>query len=77
MLVFIHFAYWADALFSNPTFGELLHSLNNEPYFAYWTFGELLHSLNNEPLKNKIRNIEKLNKKSVNIKNGIDSMKHV
>ena len=40
---------------------------NNNP-----TFGELLRSLNNDPLKNKIRNIEKLKKKTVNIKNCID-----
>ena len=39
---------------------------NNNP-----TFGELLHSLNNDLVKNKILNIEKLNKKIVNIKNGI------
>ena len=39
---------------------------NNNPRF--W---ELLHSLNNYLLKNKIRNIEKLNKKIVNIENGI------
>ena len=39
---------------------------NNNP-----TFGALLHSLNDDLLKNKIRSIEKLNKKIVNIKNGI------
>ena len=40
---------------------------NNNP-----TFGEFLYSLNNDDLlKNKIRNIEKLNKKIVNIKNDI------
>ena len=39
---------------------------NNSP-----TIGELLHALNNDLVKNKIRNIEKLNKKIVNIKNGI------
>ena len=39
---------------------------NNNP-----TLGELLHSLNNDVLKNKILSIEKLNKKIVNIKNGI------
>ena len=35
------------------------------------TFGELLRSLNNYLLKNRIRNIEKLNKKIVSIKNVI------
>ena len=39
---------------------------NNNP-----TFGELLRSLNNDLLKYKIRNIKKLDKKIVNIKNGI------
>ena len=39
---------------------------NNSP-----TFGELIHSLNNDLLKIKICNIKKLNKKIVNIKNGI------
>ena len=45
---------------------------NNNP-----TFGELLYSLNNDILKNKIHNIEKLNKKIVNIKNGIRLSKRI
>ena len=34
-------------------------------------FGHLLFLLNNEVLKNKIRSIEKINKRIINIKNGI------
>ena len=34
-------------------------------------FGQLLFLLNNEVLKNQIRSIEKINKRIINIKNGI------
>ena len=39
--------------------------------FTNMTFGELFFAINNDHLKNKVRKIEKINKRIVQTKNGI------